>query len=474
MHLLDLPLELFQAILCRAIQARGIKRGLRLRLVNTIFAKEVIQALFTFRLLDSYFSSFKSCQNFPLPSFAASYLGHRVLNESNDGLPVLLCIRSVAERLCQESTETTDGRDFRLYVKQLCRSVVENRHPHSMAGIFRARILKRSNYEAHVYVAAVYTQTMPIVRRWIADGNNACESSWIFGHPYTYAVERGSHELLELLMSDPVTGVNLNRRCNLLRKVVRAGRAETTRFVFNFGVQQYPWRFSREMRGMYENRSEFWLATLRTPSKEVWDFIMGLREIHPVVGEFDQKEYTFYLDRCASEGWADMAVHLLDLGAWVNGTSPHDVHGRPLVCACKGGHRNVVKVLLAHGADTSGAVEAASQHGHLAIVQILLKHGANTTGALEKAAAGGYRDIVELLLDHGADPNNGSPNSLVYAIELEHVALFRLLMERGAMMEEETRAECVRRAKEKGFESMSELLRENGVDLIRCETVRPS
>ena len=202
-----------------------------------------------------------------------------------------------------------------------------------------------------------------------------------------------------------------------------------------------------------------------TPSKEVWDFIMGLRKIHPVTEEFGQKEYTSCLDRCASAGWADMAAHLLDLGAWVNGTSPYDVHWRPLVCACKRGHCNVVKVLLAHGADTSGAVEAASQHGHLAIVQILLKHGADTTGALEKAAAGGYRDIVELLLDHGADPNDGSPNSLVYAIELEHVALFRLLMERGAIMEEETSAECVRRAKEKGFESMSELLRENGVDV---------
>jgi hypothetical protein len=34
MKLLDLPLELFREILVRAVIARGIKRGLRLRLVN--------------------------------------------------------------------------------------------------------------------------------------------------------------------------------------------------------------------------------------------------------------------------------------------------------------------------------------------------------------------------------------------------------------------------------------------------------
>jgi len=238
MYLLDLPLKLFQDILYCAIQARGIKRGLSLRLVNSIippkllyhciissnsaqaiFAKEVIQALFTFRLLNSYFSSFKSCQDFPLPSFAALYLKHQVLNESNDGLPALLRIRSVAERLCQESTKTTNGRDFQLYVKQLCPSVMENRHPHYMADIFRAGILNRTNYEAHVYITTVYTQTMSIVRRWIADSNNIYNSSWIFGQPFTYAAECSSYKLLKLLISHPINGMCQDRQCNLLRKV---------------------------------------------------------------------------------------------------------------------------------------------------------------------------------------------------------------------------------------------------------------
>lgn len=34
MHILDLPIELLHCILDQAIQVRGIKRSLRLRLVN--------------------------------------------------------------------------------------------------------------------------------------------------------------------------------------------------------------------------------------------------------------------------------------------------------------------------------------------------------------------------------------------------------------------------------------------------------
>lgn len=35
MRVFDLPQELFELILCQSILARGVKRGLRLRLVNS-------------------------------------------------------------------------------------------------------------------------------------------------------------------------------------------------------------------------------------------------------------------------------------------------------------------------------------------------------------------------------------------------------------------------------------------------------
>lgn len=39
--LLDLPIEVFEQILYRAIQVRGLKRGMRLRLVNSTLALPV-------------------------------------------------------------------------------------------------------------------------------------------------------------------------------------------------------------------------------------------------------------------------------------------------------------------------------------------------------------------------------------------------------------------------------------------------
>jgi hypothetical protein len=92
MRITDLPLELFHEILRRSIETRGLKRGLRLRLVNSmcteisrrpspsnllaeLFAKESIQVIFVFQLLEDYLST--KCDNVALPAFAAAYLERR-------------------------------------------------------------------------------------------------------------------------------------------------------------------------------------------------------------------------------------------------------------------------------------------------------------------------------------------------------------------------------------------------------------
>jgi ankyrin repeat protein len=132
---------------------------------------------------------------------------------------------------------------------------------------------------------------------------------------------------------------------------------------------------------------------------------------------------------------------------------------------------------------TTGAVAAAAGHGHLEIVQKLLEYDASTEGSIATAAAGGYRDSVSLLLHHGAYPNERFVQvqkrnvaaleviPLVCAVDLEHVAMFHLLLEHGADLFDEgcnsevAWKECARVAREAGLESMLVLLKENGINV---------
>lgn len=95
-------------------------------------------------------------------------------------------------------------------------------------------------------------------------------------------------------------------------------------------------------------------------------------------------------------------------------------HGStPIVCAAEHSHLDVVRYLLAHGADVrapnrSGctALNIAAIAGHVELCRVLLKAGApvnwaSTTGstALHDAAEGGHLDLCRLLVAHGGNPN---------------------------------------------------------------------
>jgi ankyrin repeat protein len=128
----------------------------------------------------------------------------------------------------------------------------------------------------------------------------------------------------------------------------------------------------------------------------------------------------------------------------------------PLALAAFFGHRESVEWLLDHGADVNAisknatgytALSGAVARGDAEIVRLLLAHGANARhrygpgySPLHEAAAGGKIEILRLLLEHGADPNartqdGQTPLSLAEAKgRAEAVALLR---ERGATTQAE-------------------------------------
>ncbi|KAH7076436.1 ankyrin repeat-containing domain protein [Paraphoma chrysanthemicola] len=465
MHILDLPLELLREILFRSIQSRGLRRGFRLRLVNKIFAQEVVESIFAYRLLDNYFASDPNKTTTSIPPYILAYLERCVVTEPAGFDTAFAWIRTVAEYL---SRADTNGRDTETFVRELCPFVIEEHGPH-VARLWRQDLGHDTAYlETHMYVAAVMTNTTPVIEAWLAHECQPNVKSFYFGYTRTYAERYGDQSLLTAMMTHPWKDQTSQQKPRLyvFAGTVEAGRMDAARFTFNFNTIEYPWHFSRPRTRRrrdrpkelyYARENKEWLATMHTPSKEVFDFLMEKRGLHCIDRHFGPEQWTIFLHHCASRGWQEMASIYLELGASVNGQCRANVASetRPLIKACIHGHLRVVELLLKWRADVSApALETAAHHGHTHIVKVLLSHGAEVGEAAAKAAAKGYRNILQTLLDHGANIPD-EQRLLAYAIEHEDELMFQTVLRSGSAG---ALADCVAYAEARGLESMLDLL----------------
>jgi hypothetical protein len=409
---------------------------------------------------------------------ATHYLECRVLNDRH-GTPFLRRIRDVAARLCQESE---DGRDERDYIRLLCPLVMEGRWT-NLTGFWASksvasplnRIASDSNLESDVNVAALYTQTLPVIERWMASEKPMDICIPIFGDARYHAARYGSHEILAAMMASCDDSAIQDLRQKLLRWVALLGRVEATRFVLNFQATERPWVSARKnrrepvghqtrvgVRGPVGHQTRVGVRGMHTPSREILDLITEKRKLRCLEETYDVEEYTRLLRYCAEKGWVEMAAHYISLGASVNGVRPlRPIRNRvPLIAACIHGHEEIVKLLLTHGVDTSPpALEMAALHGHYGIVSLLLEHGAGMGEALAKAIRKGYLSIVRTLLAHDTGIEPEWQGLLVSSVQAEDEVLFRLLVEHaGGAIDEDTRTECAKVAREMGLESMLELV----------------
>jgi ankyrin repeat protein len=118
-----------------------------------------------------------------------------------------------------------------------------------------------------------------------------------------------------------------------------------------------------------------------------------------------------YLHRAARLGSVDVALLLLGYGAEVNARAHNELANTPILCAVIGAHIDLVKLLLARGADVNLA---------------------NSAGAtpLHKAAITGNCAVLRLLLAHQAQVdarNSGGQTPLVHAQFLGHAEAVALL-----------------------------------------------
>jgi len=159
------------------------------------------------------------------------------------------------------------------------------------------------------------------------------------------------------------------------------------------------------------------------------------------------------LDEAAYHGHKDVVVLLLEHGADLSG---RDNDGRtPLHYAAKTGRTEVTSLLIAHGAEVSAAsnygstpLQYASQNGHTAVVLLLLEKGADLSSkdcdgwsVLHQTACYGHRALTSLLLDKGADEQsktNGGTTPAEMATASSNPEVAAMLQAEGLR-----RAQCV-------------------------------
>jgi ankyrin repeat protein len=142
----------------------------------------------------------------------------------------------------------------------------------------------------------------------------------------------------------------------------------------------------------------------------------------------------------AERGQAEVVEVLLDRGI------EREERSSALIRAANAGRLSVVESLLTHMDDIASAdmvliagaaLMSAAREGHALVLEKLLGTGVDSkakNAALVEAASGGHITAVEILLAHGADLNARALDStaLIQAVKYDHVALTRLLLDRGA------------------------------------------
>ncbi|KAK2762336.1 hypothetical protein FQN54_001346 [Arachnomyces sp. PD_36] len=432
--LLDLPAELIHSILVHAILVRGLKRGLRLRLVNKFCSREVIQALYTSRILESL------CHvGHEYPPLGLEYLQFKTLGERGNVTAPRKVIRQIADRLCVENDiPTSRAHEERgAYIKQLCRLAFERNN--CLSSFFQEykqiddddQALKR-----HLFVAAVYTNSVSLVRRLINQNHDPWASSSLFGFSLAAAALKGHEEIIQILLA--TCSPHSIRRYVALSCSSEAGHLGSVELVLQ--PQWGPWELEKK-----NSRDRAALSkALNTPNIEVFNRIMAARGGTPLQGPLPEAHLGDLINTSASSGWVETTQRLLAMGAPADGFEISQAH-RPIMEACR--------------------------HGFSEIVKLLLDHGADTYGALSKAASGGHLGIIQMLLDHGCDVNEGSPPAIVHAVDLEHVNMFYFLREKGAILNTpETGVEAAGRAKAADLQSMLKILATEGVDVDKGST----
>jgi ankyrin repeat protein len=424
------------------------------------FSQEVLQVVFETHLPDT-----RKGFGIRTERLWQSYILYRVLAEKENKPTMYTVIRRTAENLC-ENEGITDNTTLRAYIDALCR-LATNRtsfgYKRGRGGGVRKRggfVVPQDRFDDEamwtksLLVAAAYLGQKATVRRLLDAGYDPTDKIYLFGTATRAAAVQGNNEILELILSMPLSGPSYPRREYLaVFGAAQGGHLDTLNLIL-----EPRWGPTLPFH------QDLYLQKLRrkfhTNNPAVFDRIIEL--VRP---DGKDKDLSTFLSQAVDHGYLETVSHLLDKGAAVNGDSKNPARN-PLRGATLKGHTEIVKLLLRRGARP--------------------RLGWGDT--LACAAKWGYLDIVRILLDHGADINESPPEELrappaiVSAIQLEHEEMFRFLIKRGAVLKTldavhflrkrdamvkkpDAGSQALKIAVAQALESMVELLLREGVEV---------
>lgn len=176
----------------------------------------------------------------------------------------------------------------------------------------------------------------------------------------------------------------------------------------------------------------------------------------------------------AKRGFMEVVKRLLAAGADPNATERDAQQGAALYAAVRGGHTGCAKLLLEHGADPNAEVEAggnavyaALQEGRQELIELVYAYGGNVT--LTGACGLGRIDLVgELLTANPSSVDGGDYGPLAQAASCGYTAIVRLLLRHNAPLNDPWYASnYMNYACSFADADMVKLLLEGGADLNR-------
>jgi ankyrin repeat protein len=452
MHILQVSADIFHKILYHCILARGLRRGLRLKLVCKAFYHALEPALFESRVLDHYgpgdrLAGWYSGQHQPngAKTLFHSYLRYRVKNETNPDVGRFVEIHDIAKRL---HTET--GADLEETIDLLSWLALEGA---SSAPANRTRWTDNGraqpNHGLNLLSAAAYLNHIDLAKQLLQDGHDPAAHNFLFQPPMELAAWAGNTDMLLLFqehmpeyekLSGPYEWRGKVGPCAIKGAAIR-GDIDMVRLAMH-PPSSTNRDFWKDIDMKTQPGSNLFNALRQTTNLEVFQYISDF--FHPT-GKEDRA--TSLLLCHVRYGNLEMARRALDDGADIRGYQ--DGEAQPLMLAARRCHEDIVDLLLERGADPNYFIP---YHRGM---------------PLTAAVCGGSLVIFRKLLDHGAkvvhrtwDGYWSAKACIIWTLNLEHTGILELLLERSADSEPGLVQPVMKHAKKSGLESMVDLLRQ--------------